>query len=153
MAEVAALVANGTLEGTTAVWTEGMDEWRPLAAVATQYGLPAVSISTPRSVSGADRGDLMVVYDTGDGTPSDELPAAELGAKVTAGEVAPETRLWSSGLDDWAPYENCSWVFGLSSRELLYDAGGGHFTPARSGMSPTKIATQLVCCKTYYNRL
>jgi hypothetical protein len=114
MAEVAALVASEVLKGTTAVWTEGMDEWLPLAElrrpaerlftiqifcfvvgtgllgtqVATMYGLPAME--PPFREDGAGVGlPSGLIYDMdGTGTPSKEVQILAEGGRAHCGTLA-----------------------------------------------------------------
>ena len=113
MARFQTLIDDGSVDGGTRVWSEGMDDWVALAEVAGWLGLSGVT------GGGEDEMEAQrtVVYDTdGDGTASDHLTLAELTELLEAGTITDDTMVWSEGMDEWAALSEC--------RDQLFGGGG-----------------------------
>jgi hypothetical protein len=99
MARVQELVTEGVLNGTSRVWTEGMEDWSNLSDVAIWLALTGVQDGAGTNAATTT---TTFIYDTdGDGTPSEEISVDQIDALIEAGTLSDATMVWSEGWDDW----------------------------------------------------
>eukprot|EP01043_Picozoa_sp_COSAG02_P033598 COSAG02_NODE_2300_length_9188_cov_57.987787_6_plen_1400_part_00 len=121
VSDAKALLEAGAISSATKVWTDGMDDWLPLAECAARFGLAAVlpEGTPPASASAATSAATSpsTVHYTLSDDPSDEqpeVPVAELQALIDAGTVGAEAKLWIEGWDEWLPLGDCAEKLGVT---------------------------------------
>ena len=115
MAEVRALLSEGTISAATKVWTDGMDDWVPLGGCAQLFGLGDV-LGGSEGEPPAEFHCLHYTYDDEDGesAQSDEISVSDAKALLEAGTISGATKVWTDGMDDWLPLAECAGRFGLA---------------------------------------
>jgi hypothetical protein len=120
-AEARALLEAGTITAATKVWTDGMDDWIPLAKCASRFGLAAaLPEGTPPAASAGDDAEPTVHYtDEAGEDEAGEATVAELQQLIDSGTVAAGAKLWMEGWDEWLAVADCADKLGLALPAVL----------------------------------
>ncbi len=104
------LLAAGTINAGTPVWSPGLGDWRPASEVPALRGAPPGSggagpppVPQPRPAEW---------YFAVEGRQKGPVTLAELRTHIARGTVPPEALVWKAGMDGWVPASSVPELWG-----------------------------------------
>lgn len=103
--ELARKITSGELDGQTMIWQKGMDNWASIADVEEYAKLIARPVLPP-----PPQQQFFLVLQ---GQQQGPFDPQQIKAMADAGQVAPETLVWTEGMNDWQPLRSQPVLAGL----------------------------------------
>lgn len=96
--ELAQRIASGEVGGQTMIWQKGMDNWAPISDVADYANLIVEPVLPPPP--------QQMFFLVLQGQQQGPFDPQQIKAMADAGQVAPDTLVWTEGMNGWEPLKS-----------------------------------------------